>query len=68
MIEDLIVAGQGLALVERRVAATEVGGPVQAGPGQLPVAIVRDGVRIAFDDDRCRAVEDGDVVVSLQRE
>jgi len=68
VLEDLIVAGEGLELVERPAAAAEVGGPVQAASGQLPVAIVRGGERIAFDDDRCRIVEEGDVVVSLTRE
>jgi len=68
VLEDLIVAGEGLGLVERPAAAAEVGGPVRAGPGQLPVAIVRGGVRIAFYDDRCRELQDGDVIVSLQRE
>lgn len=68
VLEDLIVAGQGLTLVERTADATEVGGPVQAAPGQLPVAVVRNGERIAFDDERCREIRDGDVVVSLRRE
>jgi voltage-gated potassium channel len=68
VLEDLIVAGEGLELVERPAAAAEVGGPVLAAAGQLPVAIVRGGERIAFNDDRCRIVEEGDVVVSLTRE
>ena len=65
VLEDLIVAGRGLEMIERVASETEVGGPVRAEPGQLPVAIVRRGERIAFDDDRCRSVQPGDVVVSL---
>jgi voltage-gated potassium channel len=68
VLEDLIVAGEGLELVERPAVPAEVGGPVQAALGQLPVAIVRGGERIAFDDERCRVVQEGDVVVSLTRE
>jgi voltage-gated potassium channel len=67
VLEDLIVAGQGLEIAERPATAAEIGGPVQAAPGELPVAIVRDGERIAFDDDRCRSVRVDDVVVSVQR-
>jgi voltage-gated potassium channel len=67
VLEDLIVAGQGLEIAERPVAAGEVGGPVKAARGELPVAIVRAGERIAFDDDRCRSLQLDDVVVSVQR-
>lgn len=67
VLEDLIVAGQGLEIAERPATVTEVGGPVQAAPGELPIAIVRGGERIAFDDDRCRSVQADDVVVSVQR-
>ncbi len=57
VLEDLIVAGQGLEIAERPVSAAEVGGPVQAAPGELPLAIVRDGERIAFDDARWHSVQ-----------
>jgi voltage-gated potassium channel len=67
VLEDLIVAGQGLEIAERPVAAGEVGGPVKAARGELPVAIVRGGERIAFDDERCRSLQADDVVVSIQR-
>ena len=67
VLEDLIVAGEGLEIAERPVSATEVGGPVQAAPGELPLAIVRDGERIAFDDARWHSVQPDDVVVSVQR-
>jgi voltage-gated potassium channel len=67
VLEDLIVAGQGLEIAERPVAAGEIGGPVKAARGELPLAIVRGGERIAFDDDRCRSLQPDDVVVSVQR-
>ena len=67
VLEDLIVAGEGLEIAERPVSATEVGGPVRAAPGELPLAIVRDGERIAFDDARWRSVQPDDIVVSVQR-
>ncbi len=40
---------------------------MQAAPGELPLAIVRDGERIAFDDARWRSVQPDDIVVSVQR-
>jgi voltage-gated potassium channel len=67
VLEDLIVAGQGLEIAERPVAAAEVGGPVQAAPGELPLAVVRGDERIAFDDHRCRSLQPDDVVVSVLR-
>jgi voltage-gated potassium channel len=67
VIEDLIVAGQGLEISERPVSPAEIGGPVQAAPGELPLALVRGGERIAFDDDLWRSVQPDDVVVSVQR-
>jgi len=67
VLADLIVPGRGLEIAERPVSAAEIGGPVQARPGELPLAIVRGGERIAFDDDRWRSVQPDDVVVSVQR-
>jgi voltage-gated potassium channel len=67
VLHDLIVAGEGLEIAERPVSAAEIGGRVQAAPGELPLAIVRGGERIAFDDDRWRSVQPDDVVVSVQR-
>lgn len=68
VIADLIVAGEGLEMIERDVLQTEIGGPARADDGQLPLAVVRDGERIAFDDPRCMHLEPGDVIVSLRRE
>ena len=68
VISDLIVAGEGLEMVERQASPEEVGGPARAESGELPLAIVRGGERIAFDDPRCLQLEPGDVIVSLRRE
>jgi voltage-gated potassium channel len=68
VLEDLIVAGRGLELVERPVDPSEVGGPPRTTAETLPVAIVRGGERIAFDDARCGRLEPGDVVITLRRE
>ena len=66
ILEDLLVAGTGLDLVERVVDADEVGGPVRADRCVgLPIALVRGGRRISFDDPRFTRVEPGDVVVSV---
>lgn len=68
VISDLIVAGEGLEMVERDVSPAEIGGPARVEPGQLQLAIVRDDERIAFDDPRCQHLQPGDVIVSLRRE
>lgn len=66
VLEDLLVAGRGLELAERPAETTELGGPPHRnGGGTLPVAIVRRGERIAFDDARFSILEAGDVIVSL---
>jgi voltage-gated potassium channel len=68
VIADLIVAGEGLEMIEREASPDEIGGPPDPEPGHLPMAIVRGGERIAFDDARCLQLEAGDVIVSLRRE
>ncbi len=68
VISDLIVAGEGLEMVERHATADEVGGPPRVEPGQLHLAVVRGDERIAFDDPRCQHLLAGDVIVSLRRE
>lgn len=65
VLEDLLVAGRGLELAERPAETTELGGPPHRNGGTLPVAIVRRGERIAFDDGRFSILEAGDVIVSL---
>ena len=57
VLEDLLVAGNGLDLTERVVGADEVGGPPDPQPCiGLPIAIVRGTVRISFDDPAFRRV------------
>lgn len=66
VLEDLLAAGQGLDLVERPPDADEVGGPPRRDRGAgVPIALIRDGRRISFDDDEFQRVEAGDVIVSL---
>jgi voltage-gated potassium channel len=68
VLEDLIVAGEGLQLVERQAGPDEIGRAPVARPGELPITIVRDGRAISFADDGYREVHAGDVVVSLHSE
>ena len=65
VLEDLIGVGVGLHVAERPVAPEEVGGPPRSRPGELPIAIVRGGEQIAFDDARYGMLRGGDVVVVL---
>jgi hypothetical protein len=60
------VAGKGLDLTERTADADEVGGPPDpARCVGLPIAIVRGGSRISFDDPAFGHVETGDIIVSV---
>jgi len=66
VLEDLLVAGAGLELRERVADADEVGGPPRPERSVgVPIALIRHGRRIAFDDDAFQRLEAGDVVVSL---
>jgi voltage-gated potassium channel len=66
VLEDLLEAGRGLELTERIVDADEIGGPPDGSRGVgLPIAIVRGGGRISFDDPAFARVQAGDIVVSL---
>ena len=66
VLEDLLVAGRGLELVERPVQADEIGGPPDPARCEgLPIAIVRGGRRIPFDVPEFGAVQAGDVVISI---
>jgi voltage-gated potassium channel len=68
VLEDLIVAGQGMGLVERPVSADEVGGPPVLSEHGLPVAIVRDDQRLPFDHEAFLRTQLGDVVICLRSE
>ena len=68
VLEDLIVAGVGLRLVERPPVPDEVGGAPRTLEGALPIAIVRGDARIPFGTSEFGEVRPGDVIVSLGRE
>jgi hypothetical protein len=57
-------AGRGLDLTERPVSADDVGGAPQPRHA-LPVALVRDGRRIAFDESDFTCTQAGDTVIYL---
>lgn len=68
VLEDLLQAGTGLELVEAAVPAGDVGGPPTMQARMLPIAVVRDGRRIAFDHDDFLHTQAGDVVVYARSE
>ena len=65
LLEDLLVAGSGLDLIERPVDPSEVGGAPRSTAETIPVAVVRDGESIPFHDPRFQRLEPVDVVVCL---
>ena len=62
VIEDLLVQGSGLDLVEREVRPEEVGGPLSALP-EPALALVRDGHTLPYDHNACAHLEPGDRVI-----
>jgi voltage-gated potassium channel len=62
VIEDLLVQGTGLDLVEREVLPAEVGGPIGA-VGEPAIALVRDGRMLPYDDSACARLEAGDHLI-----
>jgi voltage-gated potassium channel len=67
ILQDLLVLGDGFDLDEAAVGAAQVGQPPSALAGSgIPVAIIRAGRRIAFDEPGFAAVQAGDVVVSIR--
>ena len=65
VLEDLLSVGEGLDLVEREAVPEEVGRPVQARPGELTLAVVRDSVVLRFGDPRIGDLRPGDRLVCL---
>jgi voltage-gated potassium channel len=66
LIEDLLIVGEGLDIVERRVEAEEAG-PLDAIEDKgLVIGIVRGDELIRFDDPRMRQVRPGDCIVELR--
>ncbi|MFI0349874.1 potassium channel family protein [Actinomadura sp. 9N407] len=62
IIEELLVQGSGLDLVERDVRPEEVGGPASA-VGEPAIAVVRDGRTLPYDDAACARLEPGDRLI-----
>jgi voltage-gated potassium channel len=59
MIEDLLTPDAGLAIAERDIESSEVGG----SPRHLPdivLGVLRDGKLLRLDDARVDALENGD--------
>jgi voltage-gated potassium channel len=66
VLEDLLSAGEGLDIIERPVERGETGAAeVSTQPGELLVAVVRDGELIRFDDPRAGRIHPGDRLVCL---
>lgn len=66
VLEDLLVSGEGLELVER-VVPTDGMSAAEAADNAPIVAIVRDGVPHRFDDPEVAVLAEGDRVVCLCR-
>jgi voltage-gated potassium channel len=67
VFEDLLESGEGLQMSERPVAPAEIGGPPLVLQGKLPVALVRQGARIAFDAEGFGRTQAGDTIVCVTR-
>ena len=67
LLEDLLMVGQGLDLVERDVRPDQAGPIEDLGWRDPVIAVVRDGELLRFDDDRASEIEAGDRVVCLCR-
>ncbi|OLT36705.1 Ion channel protein [Actinomadura sp. CNU-125] len=70
VLEDLLDQGSGLDLVERPVAADEIGRNLSA-VAQPTLAVVRDGRRLPFDHPGCEILQPGDRLIvarSIHRE
>jgi voltage-gated potassium channel len=68
VLEDLRDVGTGLQLVEAPVPTPDLGGPPTMQQRMLPIALVRAGRRIAFDDEEFLTTQPGDVVIYARSE
>ena len=67
VLQDLFVLGDGFDLDETTVDAADAGRAAGAVVSTgMPVAIIRNGQRVAFDDPAFGAVMAGDVIVSIR--
>lgn len=65
VLEDLLVAGQGIDIIERPVAESEVGGPPTVTGLGVPVAVIRGDERLPFDHSAFGQLERDDVIVCI---
>ncbi len=65
VLEDLLTVGAGLDIIERSPGPEEVETGPRPSPGELVVAVKRDGEMIRFDDPRAGSLKEGDRVVCL---
>jgi voltage-gated potassium channel len=66
VLEDLLMAGRGLEIVEQPATADEVGGPPRQLPDRgIPIALIRGDERISLGEPGFDNVEVGDLVVSI---
>jgi voltage-gated potassium channel len=66
LIEDLLLVGEGLDIVERKIGPDDAG-PIDSLEGKgLVVGIVRDEELIRFDDERMQELRAGDCLVELR--
>lgn len=68
VLEDLLTVGAGLDIVERSPRPGELEARPESSPGEIVVAVKRDGAMIRFDDPRAASLQEGDRVVCLSRE
>ena len=67
VLEDLMLGGSGLDIVERPVSPEEVGGAPRADQsGGLPIAVIRGGARLSFDEEGFQRLQPDDTIVSLR--
>lgn len=65
VLEDLLAVGAGLDIVERSPRPEELEAGPESAPGELVIAVSRDGEMIRFDDPRAARLQAGDRVVCL---
>ena len=66
VLEDLLAVGEGLDIIEREVAADEVGHAVPELNSEDPViAVIRNEEIIRFDDRRLASLQTGDRLICL---
>jgi voltage-gated potassium channel len=65
VLEDLLAVGEGLDIVERSPRPEELEAGPESGPGELVIAVGRDGKTVRFDDPGVAPLRAGDKVICL---